>query len=327
MDGMPDDAGLMIFDVLFVLAGLALLYFGAEWLVRGSASLALRVGMSPLVVGLTIVAFGTSAPELLVSIKAAFAGQTGMAIGNVVGSNIFNIAVVLGVAALIQPLRIQFQLIKFDVPIMLGVCVLAGFLLMDGGISRVDGMTFVGLLVAYGVASFFVAKANGNAAVDAQFEESVGSPGKSVAIDCALTLVGMAVLVVGARFLVDGASELARGWGVSEAVIGLTIVAAGTSTPELAATVVASLKGEADIAVGNIVGSTIYNVLCILGIASIIHPLDAQGVTGVDVGVMIGVCALVIPFMRTGFELKRWEGGVFLAIYAAYLGWLIANIV
>lgn len=289
--------------------------------------MALRIGMPPLVVGLTIVAFGTSAPELLVSIRAAFEGQTGMAIGNVVGSNIFNIAVVLGLAALIQPLRIQFQLIRFDVPIMVGVCVLAGFLLMDGGISRTDGFVFVGLLVAYGVASFFVAKKNGNKAVDAQFEQSVGSPGKSVAMDCALLIVGIAVLVGGARFLVDGASELARGWGVSEALIGLTIVAAGTSTPELAATIVASLKGEADIAVGNIVGSTIYNVLCILGIASIIHPLDAQGVTGVDVGMMIGLCALVVPFMRTGFVLQRWEGGVFLAIYAAYLSWLIAGVV
>ncbi len=222
----------MIFDAFLVLAGLAMLYFGAEWLVRGSSSLALRVGMSPLVVGLTIVAFGTSAPELLVSIKAAFASQTGMAIGNVVGSNIFNIAVVLGVAALIQPLRIQYQLIRFDVPIMLGVCVLAGFFLMDGGISRIDGIIFVALLVAYGAASFFVAKHNGNPAVDAQFEASVGSPGKSIVIDCVLTILGIAVLVGGARFLVDGASDLARGWGVSDAVIGLTIVAAGTSTPE-----------------------------------------------------------------------------------------------
>jgi cation:H+ antiporter len=324
---MPDDARPMIFDSLLVLAGLVMLYFGAEWLVRGSASLALRIGMTPLVVGLTFVAFGTSAPELLVSIKAALDGQTGMAIGNVVGSNIFNIAVVLGVGALIQPLRIQYQLIRFDVPIMLAVCVLAGFLLLDGGISRNDGFVFLGLLVVYGVASYFVAKTNGNAAVDAQFEESVGSPGKSVAVDCALLIVGIAVLVGGARFLVDGASELARAWSVSDAVIGLTIVAAGTSAPELAATIVASLKGEADIAVGNIVGSTIYNVLCILGIAAIVHPLDAQGVTGVDLGVMIGVCALVIPFMRTGFILKRWEGGIFIAIYAVYLGWLIAGVV
>ncbi len=316
----------MLLDLLFVAAGLAMLYFGAEWLVRGSSSLALRLGMTPLVVGLTVVAFGTSAPELLVSIKAALDGQTGMAIGNVVGSNIFNIAVVLGVAAMICPLRTQYQLIRFDLPIMLGVCVLAGVLLIDGGISRVDGVVFVGLLVGYGVASFVVAKKNGNKAVDAQFEESVGSPGKSVGIDAVLVVIGIAVLVGGARFLVDGAASLARGWGVSEAVIGLTIVAAGTSTPELAATIVASMKNEADIAVGNIVGSTIYNVLCILGIASIIHPLDAQGVTAVDVMVMIGVCALVIPLMRTGFVLKRWEGGVFLGIYAGYLGWLVAGV-
>ncbi len=304
-----------------------MLYFGAEWLVKGSASLALRLGMSPLVVGLTVVAFGTSAPELLVSVKAALSGQTGMAVGNVVGSNIFNIAVVLGVAAIIQPLRIQFQLIRFDVPIMLGVCVLAGVLLIDGGISRFDGMIFVTLLVAYVVASVVVARRAGNPAVEAEFEEAVGTPGKSAVKDVLLLVWGAVVLVIGARLLVDGAVELARGWGISEAVIGLTIVAAGTSTPELAATIVASMRGEADIAVGNVVGSTIYNVLTILGIASIIHPLDAQGVTAVDVGVMIGVCVLVIPFMRTGFTLRRWEGGVFIAIYAGYLGWLISQVV
>ncbi len=327
MVAMPDDAALMILDWVYVLAGLALLYFGAEWLVRGSASLALRLGMSPLVVGLTVVAFGTSAPELLVSVKAALDGQTGMAVGNVVGSNIFNIAVVLGIAAMIRPLKIQFQLIRFDVPIMLGVCVLAGVLLIDGGISRLDGAIFVILLVAYAAASLIVAKRTGNPAVEAEFEEAVGTKGKSVTMDVVALVGGLVVLVIGARLLVDGAAELARGWGVSEAVIGLTIVAAGTSTPELAATIVASLRGEADIAVGNVVGSTIYNILCILGIASIIHPLDAQGVTAVDVGVMIGVCALVIPFMRTGFTLRRWEGGVFIAIYAGYLSWLISQAV
>lgn len=324
---MPDDAARMILEGVLVLAGLALLYFGAEWLVRGSASLALRLGMTPLVVGLTVVAFGTSAPELLVSVRAALSGQTGLAIGNVVGSNIFNIAVVLGIAALIQPLRIQFQLIRFDVPIMLGACVLAGVLLIDGGISRLDGIIFVTLLVAYAAASLVVARRTGNPAIEAEFEEAVGTKGKSAALDLAILIGGMVVLVIGARLLVDGASELARGWGISEAVIGLTIVAAGTSTPELAATVVASMRGEADIAVGNVVGSTIYNILCILGIASIIRPLDAQGVTVVDVGVMIGVCVLVVPFMRTGFTLGRWEGGVFLAIYAGYLGWLISQLV
>ncbi|MGC1482012.1 MAG: calcium/sodium antiporter [Chthoniobacterales bacterium] len=316
----------MVLDGIFVLAGLLMLYFGAEWLVRGSASLALRFGLSPLVVGLTVVAFGTSAPELLVSIKAALDQQAGMAVGNVIGSNIFNIAVVLGVAALIKPMSIQFQLIRFDVPIMVGACVLAAVFLRDGEISRFNGSVFVGLLVAYAAASVVVARKHGNAAVEAEFENAVGTTGKSAWLDGAILTGGLIVLVLGAQLLVEGASGLARGWGISEAVIGLTIVAAGTSTPELAATIVASLRGEADIAVGNVVGSTIYNVLCILGIASLIHPLDAQGVTSVDVGVMIGVCLLLVPFIRTGFTLRRWEGGILLGIYAAYLGWLVSQV-
>lgn len=312
----------MLLDSCWVVLGLVLLYFGAEWLVKGSASLALRLGLSSLVVGLTVVAYGTSMPELVVSLKAAMAGQSQMAIGNVVGSNIFNVAMILGVAALIFPIRIQFQLIRFDVPLMIGVSILAIFFLRNGYLGRVEAGILAAGIVIYTVGSLIYAKRKAPAAVRAEFDEAVPAVQGSLLADIGFIIGGMVVLIFGSRFLVDGCIGLARGFGISEAVIGLTIVAAGTSTPELAATVVAATKREADIAVGNIVGSNLYNLLCILGITGLVHPLEVGGVTWIDFGVMLGVSVLLLPFMLTGFVLKRWEGGVLLAIYVGYIAWL-----
>lgn len=312
----------MLLDSLWVLIGLGLLYFGAEWLVKGSASLALRFGLSALIVGLTVVAYGTSMPELVVSIKAALAGQSQLAIGNVVGSNIFNVAAILGIAAIIFPIKIQFQLIRFDVPLMIGVTLIALFFFRDGVLERWEaGVLFIGI-IAYTVGSLIYAKKTAPQAVHEEFDESMPTVRGSLWGDIALIAGGMLLLVIGSRFLVDGSIGIARAFGISEAVIGLTIVAVGTSTPELAATIVAAFKKEADIAVGNIVGSNIYNLLCILGVTGLIRPLEVGGVTWVDFGVMLGVSVLLVPFMLTDFVLKRWEGAVFVFIYLGYIAWL-----
>lgn len=312
----------MIVDSLSVLLGLVLLYFGAEWLVRGSSSMALRLGLSPLVIGLTVVAYGTSMPELVVSIKAVMAGQSDIAVGNVVGSNIFNVALILGVAALIFPIKIQFQLIRFDVPLMIGITLLALFFLRDGRLDRWEAaILFVGIL-CYTAGSLIYAKKSAPKEVTEEYAESLPKPNGHLWADIGFVVAGLVVMVIGSKFLVDGSISLARLFGVSEAVIGLTIVAAGTSTPELAATIVAAFKKEPDIAVGNIVGSNIYNLLCILGITGLVHPLNLGGITLVDQLVMLGVAVLLIPFMWSGFVLRRWEGIVLLGIYVGYLAWL-----
>lgn len=310
----------MWIDWLFIALGLVLLYYGAEGLVRGSASLAARLGLSPLLIGLTVVAFGTSMPELLVSVQAALGGNSEVAVGNVVGSNIFNIGVILALAAIIQPLKVQFQLIRFDVPVMLAVVLLANFLLMNRVVTRGNGMFLVSLLIVYIGFSIWIARRSKTEEVEAEYVESLPPKTRGAWFDVVLIIGGFLGLAFGARCLVDGSVAIARTWGVSEAVIGLTIVAAGTSMPELAASIVAAAKKEGDIAVGNIVGSNIFNVLCILGISSIIHPLHAPGVTSLDLWVMVGLAVIVLPLMRTDFVLKRWEGILLLSIYGVYLG-------
>jgi len=312
----------MMNDVFFIVVGLVLLYFGAEGLVRGSSAVALKLGLSPLVVGLTVVAYGTSMPELLVSVKSALAGQSGIAVGNVVGSNIFNIAVILAIAAIICPIKVNFQLVKIDVPIMIGVTLLMMFFFRDGALAQWEaGVLFAGI-VTYTVGSILYAKKTTTQDVKAEFDESLDRPKKPLWMDILFILGGLGLLVVGSNFLVDGSISIARAWGVSEAIIGLTIVAAGTSTPELAASIVAALKKEPDIAIGGIVGSNIYNILCILGAAGLIAPINAGGVAWVDMFVMLGVSVLLVPILWSGFTIKRWEGGVLLVIYSGYLFWL-----
>ncbi len=312
----------MMIDALMILAGLVFLILGAEGLVRGSSAVALKLGLSPLVVGLTVVAYGTSMPELIVSIKAALAGQSGIAVGNVVGSNIFNIGVILGIAAIIYPIKVNFQLVKIDVPIMIFATLLAMFFFRDGSLARWEaGVLFAGIL-GYSVGSVIYAKKTTTPDITAEFEESLERPAKPVWVDVAYILAGLIALVVGSRLLVDGSVSLARGFGVNEAIIGLTIVAFGTSTPELAASIVAALKKEPDIAIGNIVGSNICNLLCILGAAGLIAPISSGGVAWIDMSVMLGLSLLLVPILWTGFVIKKWEGWVLLGIYACYLVWL-----
>lgn len=299
--------------MLFIIIGSILLYFGAEGLVRGSASLATRVGISPLIAGLTIVAFGTSAPELSVSLLAALGGNPDIALGNVVGSNIFNIAVILGIAALIQPIQIHLGVIRRDIPVMIGTSAIAFGLIFYGGFTRLAGIALVLGLAAYLMVAIRSEKSD---------TEGVEAPplfSKSWIIDTAVLLVGLGVLILGSRLFVEGATAVAKSWGVSDAVIGLTVVAAGTSLPELATSVVAAFRKHADIAIGNVVGSNIFNIFGILGVTATVSPIPASGIGLLDAGVMLFVSVLLLPFALTGRKISRGEGAVFLGIYGGYL--------
>ena len=315
----------MLTIVGLILVGLLLLCLGAEGLVRGSASLALRAGISPLVVGLTVVAFGTSSPELVVSTKAAFLGQGSIALGNVVGSNIFNVAVILGLSALVRPMKVNVQLIRFDMPVMIVVSLLAFWMFRDGALSRGESAVLFAGVVTYTTVAILMARRETSLAVEQEFTEGTPHTSRSVWLDALFVLGGLALLVVGARFFVIGAVDLARVWGVSEAIIGLTIVAAGTSMPELATSMVAAFRKQEDIAIGNIVGSNIFNVLAILGISGLIHPFAAEGIKPMDFYFMLGTSILLLPLMRWGMRLNRYEGLLFLALYVAYLAVLWPN--
>ncbi len=312
----------MFLNIVFLIVSLGLLYWGAAWLVRGSSSAALRLGLTPLVVGLTIVAYGTSMPELLVSAKAALAGQGDIALGNVIGSNIFNVAVILGLAAVIHPMKVQFQLIKLDTPIMIFVAALFWVFFQDGIISRPEAAFLVSGVVLYTAGNLYLARKETTAAVDAEFGESMPAVSKHWAVDVGFILGGLVVLMAGSRLLVDNATSLARAWGVSEAVIGLTIVAAGTSMPELATSVVAAFKKQPDIAIGNVIGSNIYNVLCILGVSGLVAPLHGPGIRPLDLSAMLIAAAVVLPILWTGLTVKRWEGALLLGGYGVYLALL-----
>lgn len=312
----------MIRHLVLLVASLGLLYVGATALVRGGASLALRLRVSALVVGLTIVAYGTSMPELLVSAKAALAGRGDIALGNVVGSNIFNVAVILGLAAVVCPLQVQFQLIRLDTPLLLLATGGFWWLFRDGVISHSEAAILCGGLVAYTAVSLYLARRAATAAVAAEFTEALPPPARHWALDVVLIAAGLGLLAVGARWLVDSASTLARGWGVSEAVIGLTIVAAGTSLPELATTLVAAFRKQPDIAVGNVVGSNLYNLLGIAGLSGLLAPLAGPGIRAFDLGAMMVLTVMLFPMLWTGLVVKRWEGGVLLGSYAVYLAML-----
>jgi len=313
----------MTLAIIYLLAGLVLLYFGAEGLVRGSSSLALRLGLSPLVVGLTVVAFGTSSPELMVSLKAALAGQADISVGNVVGSNICNIGLILGLCALITPIATSSQIVRVDIPIMLGITALAIALMADGNLGAIEGIIFFSILIAYVVFSIRLARKQPSDALGAEFGEEVKISKRGLAVDILMVIGGLALLVFGARFLVDGAVIIARTYGWSEALIGLTIVAIGTSLPELATSLLAAIKKESDIAVGNIVGSNIFNLVGILGLTAIIHPLQAAGIGAVDLAAMALFAAVLWPMAYRHQRITRAEGALLLAGYAAYLFWLL----
>jgi cation:H+ antiporter len=316
--------------IVWLLAGLVLLVVGAEFLVKGASKLAAAFGVSPLVIGLTIVAFGTSAPEMAVSVGAAWSGQADLALGNVVGSNIFNVLFILGLSALVAPLVVNQQLVRLDVPLMIVASVLALLFGMDGKISRIDGTILFGAIIVYTVFLIIQSRKETNFAVQAEYEQEYADKDSNGAQhflrDGAYIVGGLVLLVLGSQWLVDSAIAIAQHFGVSELIIGLTIVAAGTSLPELATSVIASLRGERDIAVGNVVGSNIFNLLSVLGFSSIVAPdgiVVPQAAINFDIPVMIGVALACLPIFFTGYLISRWNGALFLFYYLAYTLYLI----
>ena len=317
--------------ILLFLGGLVALVAGAELLVPGASKLALSFGISPLVVGLTIVAFGTSAPEMAVSVGAVLDGQTDIAIGNVVGSNIFNVLFILGVSALITPLVVNIQLIRQEAPIMLGASLLLLIFTLDGRVGRVDGAMLFSLLLAYTVFLVVQSRRETQAANDeyaAEFQPAEkGGWDARLPVQVGLIVLGLALLVLGSDWLVTSSVIFAKALGVSDVVIGLTIVAAGTSMPEVATSVMAAVKGERDIAVGNVVGSNTFNILGCLGLSGIVADGNAlmvpASVLRFDMWVMLGVALACVPVFITGREIARREGGVFLFYYVAYVSYLV----
>ena len=316
-------------SIFWFFLGLTALVAGAEALVRGASKLSLSFGISPLVVGLTVVAFGTSAPELAVSVQSAWVGQVDIAIGNVVGSNIFNVLFILGVSALITPLVVNQQLIRQEVPVMIAVSLLLWALASDGGIGRWDGVLLFGLIIAYSV--LIVGQSRRETKTVREEYDEAFAPERNGwdahwGVQVLLVLAGLALLVQGSRWLVEAAIEFARRLGVSELVIGLTIVAAGTSLPEVATSILAAIRGERDIAVGNVVGSNIFNILSVLGASAVIAPTTltvSPAAIAFDIPVMVAVAVACLPVFFTGNLIARWEGGLFLAYYVAYTAYLI----
>jgi len=299
-------------------AGFYLLTVAADWLVTGASSLAKRIGVSSLVIGLTVVAFGTSMPELVVSVDASLAGNPGIAVGNVVGSNIFNIALILGIAALIQPISCSKNVIRRDVPVMIAVAGLFWYLTQDRLISRAEAITLFCLLVIYTVYSYYKARKEPEPepekSADAQDEKPT-----TLFAELRLIATGFVAMIAGSKLLLQGSIALAKAGGVSDEVIGLTLIAAGTSLPELATSVVAAMKGQSDIAVGNVVGSNIFNILGILGVAGVILPLEvSEHMAKIDCPLMFVISLGCLPIMRSDLKITRLEGLVLLSAYLGY---------
>ncbi|MBL0027822.1 MAG: calcium/sodium antiporter [Rhodanobacteraceae bacterium] len=309
----------MTLAILSILGGLVLLALGAEGLVRGSSSIALRMGVTPLVVGLTIVAFGTGSPEMVVSLQAALAGSSDLALGNIVGSNIANIALILGLAALARPLHVRSELLLREVPIMIGVTLFLVVLLHDGQLGRVDGALLAVGAIAYTVGTYLASRRGQTVDVETEFAREMPKRQTSTGRSVALVIAGFAGLLVGAHVLVDGAIVIAQALGMSQVVIGLTVIAIGTSLPELATSVVAALRNDADVAFGNVLGSNILNILLILGVVAMIQPISSTGLRTRDLVAMVGSAILLYPLLWRGRILNRWEGGFLLTGYVAYL--------
>ncbi|MEM6327875.1 MAG: calcium/sodium antiporter [Bacteroidota bacterium] len=309
--------------------GLVLLVGGAESLVRGAAALALRFGITPLVVGLTVVAFGTSSPELVVSVQAALSGNGPVALGNVIGSNIANLGLIVGVSATLSPLVVDRRLLRRDIPVMIASMLLMWVFISNGVLSTVEGVVLSVGIVAYtgwGIAAS--RKETREAHADAgnlpvEVAEARSQPPWKVAVQVTLVLGGLALLVVGADLLVDGAVAVAETLGVSQAVIGLTLVAIGTSLPELATTIVAVFRGHGEIALGGAIGSNVFNVLGVLGPAAVVRPIPSEGIETDVLLIMLGITFLTTFFLATGGKTRRWEGTTLLACYGLYLWWVV----
>lgn len=312
----------MLTSFTLLVLSLVALYIGADWLVKGSSSLALRAKISPLVVGLTVVAFGTSAPELVVSISSVLNGQGNIAIGNIMGSNIFNVCMILGVAAMIYPLQAKRQLTRMDIPLMILASIIFVIFFWGGRLERWQGGLFVVGIIAYLLFSFYLSRKE-QKEQEVELQELL----RPWYVDLFYIVSGLCILVFGSQLLIDNATVIAKSMGVSEAVIGLTIVAAGTSMPELATSVVAALKKNPEIALGNVVGSNLFNILAIAGITSLVHPIEAPSVNYIDLLVMLTMSLVLLPLAWTQNRISRGEGTFLVLVYVGYTLWLLRDLV
>ena len=317
---------MLLLDIGLVVVGLALLIAGGEALVRGASTLAAKVGISPLVIGLVVVSAATSAPELAVTVGAVLEGEPGLAIGNVIGSNIANILLILGVSAVLSPLVIQRQVVRFDIPVMLGISVMLVVVSLDGVLSLIDGILLLGGLILHAVLSIIVGRRESKDAAYTPAEMPLNSEPVPLWLAGLLVALGVGLLVFGAQTLVAGAVNIALDLGVSSLVVGLTVVAIGTSLPELATSIVALRRGERDMAVGNIVGSNIFNIGLVLGLPAILFaegiPLPDAAIA-LDLPLMLAAALALLPIAFTGFIIARWEGSLFVGLYVAYLLYVV----
>lgn len=313
----------VLINLLYIAAGTAALYYGAEFLIKGGVAIARKAGVSSMVIGLTLVAFATSAPELVVSISAGLSGSSDIALGNVIGSNICNIALILGLCGCISPLPVDRKLFRFDLPVMvLSTIVLALLCFKGAEIGRPAGaLLFAGLLGYTGWNIYSSKKEN----TPSSEEEKEKTPGRPILVSILLAGVGLGLLISGAHFFLEGAKYIAKLFNLSDAVIGLTVVAVGTSLPELATSLVAAIKKEQDIAIGNVVGSNIFNILGIIGLAPLVRPLSNYAINTVDLGMMLLCTVGLLPIMRTNWKISRAESALMLTLYAAYTAYLIIH--
>ncbi len=314
-------------NVLLIVLGAAVILWGADRLTAGAAALAGRMGISQMVIGLTIVAMGTSMPEFCVSLVSALKGTPDLAVGNVVGSNVFNSLLIVGCAAMLAPMTILHSTVRKDIPFALVASILLFMMCLDGGISRLDAFVLAAFFVLFMVITLKGAK-QPNAVADTAADRSTageGHLGMSPFKAIALVLLGLLCLIVGSNVFVDNASSVASALGVSDAVIGLTVVAMGTSLPELATSMVAAHKGNSGIAIGNVLGSNVFNILFILGLTGLICPMRIEGITTIDLSMMVVSMILLWLFSYTKYTLARWEGAVLTTIFIGYLGYLVVN--
>ncbi len=306
-------------QVLLLVIGIIVVIKGADWLTSGAVGLAERIGVPQIIIGLTIVAMGTSMPEFFVSLMSAINGTPDLAVGNIVGSNIFNALLIVGCAAMVAPITIQHTTVKKDIPVAVFASLLLMGMTLDGHISRIDAAILFGVFIAYIGITLRGAKTED----DTADEEKKPMPVLKAVM---LVVVGLAGLVIGSDVFVDNATSIAHTMGISDAVIGLTIVAGGTSLPELATSVVAAKKGNSGIAIGNVLGSNVFNILMILGITGLITPMTISGITVIDLAMMVISMILLWLFSFTKYRIERWEGVVLTAIFIGYITWLVANV-
>lgn len=318
--------------IVLLVIGLVCLVGGAELLVRGAAAIASRLGISPIVIGLTVVAFGTSAPELAVSVNASLGGKSDVAFGNVVGSNIVNILLILGLSATVGALAVTQRIVRLDVPILIGISFVALLMGIDKKFSRIDGIILVAAAIVYTVWLVRTSRSEGKE-IEVEYSEAIEILDEAVVklplfTQVLFVLGGLVILVLGSQLLVNSATKIAESFGVSELVIGLTIVAIGTSLPELATSVMASIRGERDIAVGNVIGSNLFNIMLVLGMSSIVSSNGVavqESAIRLDIPVMIGATIALLPICWNGFQIKRWEGFVLVAFYVLYVLYLLLD--